>query len=45
MSLRDYFAGQAFAGWMATNNDTQPIRLIAEMCYGVADGMLKAREQ
>jgi hypothetical protein len=45
MSLRDYFAGQALAGYLAcpdlsfTNSAT-----LARDCYGIADAMLKARE-
>ena len=56
MSLRDWFAGQALAGWMATYGDAyeHPATLANdEMCYAdniaassyrLADAMLKARE-
>ena len=46
MTLRDYFAGQALAGFIAasTGRDVhgQPA---ARMCYQMADAMLAARER
>ena len=46
MTLRDYFAGQALAGFIAasTGRDvhSQPA---ARMCYQMADAMLAARER
>jgi len=56
MDLRDWFAGQALAGWMATYGDTpeHPATLessdtvyaenIAQSSYLIADAMIKARE-
>jgi hypothetical protein len=43
MSLRDYFAGQALAGMMATGREVGP-DLYAEVAYAMADAMLKERE-
>jgi hypothetical protein len=44
MTLRDWFAGQALAGFMAsTNRPTTIARDDAEWCYIVADAMLAAR--
>jgi hypothetical protein len=48
MSLRDYFAGQALTGWLAT-----AVNLAAELdseaeakkAYEIADAMLKEREK
>jgi methylmalonyl-CoA mutase N-terminal domain/subunit len=43
MSLRDYFAGQAFAlggEWFHNSGSTN----VAETAYEIADAMLKARE-
>lgn len=42
MSLRDWFAGQALAGWM-TSEDVPCDERIAERCYQIADAMLAAR--
>jgi hypothetical protein len=55
MSLRDWFAGQALAGWgegfhgfayVMTEYATDPptIESIAATSYRIADAMLKARE-
>ena len=47
MSLRDYFAGQALAGYLADMEDMSPtgIDITVERCYKFADAMLKAREK
>jgi hypothetical protein len=53
MSLRDWLAGQALAGWgesyhsiaWARCGRTPTAADIAATCYAVADAMLKAREQ
>ena len=44
MTLRDYFAGQALAGWVtgSGNNDED---YVAQVCYEYADAMLKEREK
>ncbi|PWL18992.1 hypothetical protein DKP76_06995 [Falsochrobactrum shanghaiense] len=39
MSLRDYFAGQALAGWPVTDHGPD----LASKCYALADAMLAAR--
>lgn len=49
MSLRDYFAGQALAGWIAMHADhgsdaPSPNNTAATACR-FADAMLKAREE
>jgi len=43
MSLRDWFAGQALAGYMVTDPDVLP-ELAAKMVYAIADAMLAERE-
>lgn len=48
MTLRDYFAGQAVAGWMGTftdDTDGSDVNVdgVARFAYRVADAMLKAR--
>lgn len=45
MTLRDYFAGQALAGYIANSNDKSDMSKsdIAADCYGLADAMLKER--
>jgi len=52
MSLRDWFAGQALAGWgeahhMETTayHDDGYVQDMARVAYEIADAMLKAREQ
>jgi hypothetical protein len=51
MTLRDYFAGQALAGWLACPDaggssqvtaDWQ--RDVAAICYALAEAMLEARK-
>jgi hypothetical protein len=56
LTLRDYFAGQALAGWIANLRDAvdeydgedaafmQHQHEVARTCYGYAGAMLKARE-
>lgn len=56
MSLRDYFAGQALAGWLAHGSVARIIEqhntsaagaltVLAGGCYQAADAMLAARER
>lgn len=46
MSLRDYFAGQALAGFIAnTKRPTTIARDDANWCYLIADALLAARAQ
>ena len=45
MSLRDYFAGQAMIGILASCQNAQPdIDVAAIAAYGYADAMLEARK-
>lgn len=45
MSLRDWFAGQALAGYIANAEfGGSKSSIVAVDCYGLADAMLKARE-
>lgn len=45
MTLRDWFAGQALAGFtVATNSNIEPGRY-ARACYALADAMLAARKE
>ena len=46
-ALRDYFAGQALAGYIAGEftKDANPVWVIAEHCYNLADAMTKARDK
>ena len=43
MSLRDWFAGQALAGWLA-GETTPDDHSAARYAYAVADAMIAARE-
>ena len=49
-TLRDYFAGQALTGWLAswagteTASEVPEWDICASHCYAIADAMLKARE-
>lgn len=52
LTLRDYFAGQAMQGWLASYPestqhpvDTHHEKMVAELSYLMADAMLKAREE
>ena len=48
MTLRDWFAGQALAGWIASTRDSEASEWDAtwwaRKAYETADAMLKARE-
>ena len=43
MTLRDWFAGQALAGRLASGPSTTHEQIVAEVAYQYADAMLKAR--
>lgn len=45
MTARDWFAGQALAGWLASfgPDDAVKAKAVAEFAYEVADEMLKVR--
>jgi len=45
MTLRDYFAGQALAGFIAASTGQVHCQPAARMCYHMADAMLAARER
>ena len=45
MSLRDYFAAQALGGLINYSPEPDEHKAIAELCYSLADAMLKAKEQ
>ncbi|WP_117075316.1 hypothetical protein [Klebsiella pneumoniae] len=52
LTLRDYFAGQAMQGWLASypESEQHPVATysenrVAELSYLMADAMLKAREE
>ena len=46
MELRDYFAAKALQGLLTTVKDEQWLpQDVAEVCYEVADSMMKAREK
>jgi len=45
MSLRDYFAGQAIAGFCAKEDRDWSSASRAEAAYKLADAMLKARKE
>ncbi|HBQ5641996.1 TPA: hypothetical protein L7572_002044 [Klebsiella variicola] len=52
LTLRDYFAGQAMQGWLASYQESEqhPVathreNMVAELSYLMADAMLKAREE
>lgn len=45
MYLRDWFAGQALAGWLASFGPGEAVKAesVAEFSYEIADAMLAAR--
>jgi hypothetical protein len=43
-SLRDYFAGQALHGLIASATESFPPRVFADAAYATADAMLAARD-
>lgn len=45
MSLRDYFAGQALAGLVATCRDREAVLSLAPACYAAADALLTKRKE
>ena len=46
MTLRDYFAGQVLAGFLANvDNEEHPFRVLAEMAYLQADAMIAERNK
>ena len=46
MDLRDYFAAKALQGLLTTVKDEQWLpQEVAEVCYEVADSMMKARNE
>ncbi|MCE7547216.1 hypothetical protein LZV53_21985 [Klebsiella michiganensis] len=52
LTLRDYLAGQAMQGWLASypGSNRHPMathheNMVAELSYLMADAMLKAREE
>ena len=47
MDLRDYFAGQALNGWLASFPEGAGVKPkpLAEFCFEVADAMMEARKK
>lgn len=48
MTLRDYFAAQAMQGMLASADswiNKDEVEGFGAICYAIADGMLKARNQ
>lgn len=45
MDLRDYFAAKALNGLINYSPEPEEHKLIAKLCYQLADAMLKAREE
>ena len=43
MDLRDYFAAKALNGLINYSPEPEEHKLIAELCYQLADAMMKAR--
>ena len=43
MTLRDYFAGQALAGWLASTEALPRVEVAATMAYRIAEAMLVVR--
>lgn len=44
ISVRDYFAGQALAGYLSDSNLNEMYESLAERCYKMADAMIAARD-
>jgi hypothetical protein len=44
MTLRDYFAARALGGLINYSPEPDEHKAIAELCYSLADEMMKARE-
>ena len=45
MNLRDYFAAKALNGLINYSPEPEEHKLIAELCYQLADAMMEARKQ
>jgi hypothetical protein len=45
MTLRDWFAGQALAGLMASNLNEQSAKTLALLSYEQADAMIDERQK
>ena len=45
MDLRDYFAGKALQGFCTGGTKGDPIHTIADLAYGLADAMMRARKK
>ena len=45
MDLRDWFAGQALAGFLHRDRGNESEKNMATWCYRYADAMLEARKQ
>ncbi len=47
MTLRDYFAGQALAGWLSSFGPDDAVKVddVAEFAYEIAAAMLAARKE
>ena len=45
MELRDYFAAKVLNGLINYSPEPEEHKLIAELCYQLADAMMKAREK
>ena len=44
MHLRDYFAAKALGGLINYSPESDEHKMIAELCYALADAMLEARK-
>lgn len=47
MTLRDWFAGQALAGWLASFGPGEAVKVngLAQFAYEIADALLAARDK
>jgi hypothetical protein len=45
MDLRDYFAAKVLNGLINYSPEPEEHKLIAELCYQLADAMMKARKK